>query len=360
MGGAPEPGLVPGCEALEWAEDRVRITGDLPQEAKLVSLQGTDVGIVFVDRDGSEPVLVSTLIEDAFGAWPPGIGETVEHIRGEPSPPPSIGLRLSSRQDGHFTVPVGSAQIVGVVGAAGTTMSLAPGPLYLEQTAGGGAYRATVSVNHGVQTQFEHLSSLSPGASTTPLGSLLTMICGGTITALALPESLLVVRGAAPSCPEPEGHVELFRIDANGLDQLASFDAPFVGTQYFLLPREGDGAWFSSANGQGIIVYPIDASGTVNGEPWLKPGRVTVGWDVSGWREGFAVARRDAGGISVLVSDGWNTTTSASFEAQIMGHSASIVGAVDGSSVLVAYSIPGGGEGGGALEIARADCVSPN
>lgn len=357
--GGSEPGPVPGCEALEWAGDALRLPDVVSTHVHLVGLGGGRVGLVYVDKTLQTPgdLVASVTIEDPFGTWPPAMSAPVEHLQEKLLN--SEGF-LSARPDGAFALSenVRAAFMFGVPGV--TRRFDEWEPIMLEPNAGGGAYQADWNIDTR-SIELRYFASVTDDSEPTFAGTFPTSNLCHTMRSAPLGPGLLVALGPEYFCREPSGLVELYSVGPDGIDAVTSFEIAYSPRKQRLVPRQ-NGYWYGIApdDGEPLIAYALDATGNRVEDPWVfEPVEETrYPRDFAAWRGGLAIALNEAlGAVRVAVWNGKNVTYVGEADhgelTGTMNYVPMVVGGIDDRSVLVAYPSTDG------IRIRRADCSSP-
>jgi hypothetical protein len=110
--GAPVPGPVPGCETLSLVGDPVLIPGTdyFASYAQLAMLDGNRAGLSFMSHLISQSTdVLSLVIDDPFGAWPPVLNDSVLHFEGEIYNAPGA---MNAQPGGTYAVGFGVRRIL--------------------------------------------------------------------------------------------------------------------------------------------------------------------------------------------------------------------------------------------------------
>jgi hypothetical protein len=322
------------------------------RDHSLVPLDGDRVGLVY--RSNSEAR--TRILDQAFSAWPPLVGDAIVISDGFQGGPPVV---LSSLPSGLFTLrSLGYLSETGVY-AFGEAGAVRNGEVFWN-----------MFLYPGPETPFDVVKYDDTGYQLLGFASLdapdetLTQTVGdhscalGFLAATGETSSVIAALSVAPCDPK----VELYRRGSNGLEQTATLPLAVHAQENWLAPRPG-GFWYFLSDWMegGTYAHALDEAGVPIGEPWHDPytfGDFTP--NLRSWRDGFLGGHSDASGVSLFVSDGFHRTdmgvipgTEPALSIASKTKLAVVVGGPDSGSFLMAYATSPG------VLLARAECVTP-
>lgn len=329
---------VPGCVALVPREELLVI----PESTMghLMALDGVDVGVLY-SHDPPNSML-SRRILNAFGAWPPALGDEANHVDESSYP-----LLASSRSDGVFTFEhTGYGEhLVVQVGVPGAYAPRDGQPI-LEAAPGTGVYWQTEASLQYYPTPdtAEPVSSVSFEAPA--------------------PEQRL--HGF-----DGEGHVilrgseQFWRLRGDAIEPFGPFPPGDDGSSPgWIVPGSAGDVWYARHEAPDLTLF--EAGAEVSPLPSPFPAHTSFGGTrvaVSEWAGGRGIvvlAQQYAveGGtnleVRLALTDGLHATTTTFDGPEIELEPFSLVSSPSGDVVLVSYKKSPDG-----VVIRRFDCVSP-
>lgn len=325
---------LPGCEALTWDEPITIALGAWSHRPALAPRGDGDVGLVLVDQLDAGLMMLSTVIRDPFGAWPPAVDEliAVESVVDHG------GTRqvLSSRPDGTYASHVDGSgvSVVARLGEPGAMLS-ASGWLFVDPEPRGGAY--------GIRwaSGFDRYDALEAGAAPRDVGAHEFILWDVPRSAI-VEDGALLVGDPRPDDPDAlgPGTIELTRVTPEGVSAAMMLRLDRLGWYRSLVPRPG-GAWWMEATRDWIDVVPIDREGALTGPPHTPPlppdhyGEPTL----AAFGDAFALAFFRRGALEVVVSDGTHMTRAAQprHEHAYSNQRIGVAASVDARTLLLTY-----------------------
>lgn len=333
-GGGVEP--LPGCETLVWDEPFTIPLGSWRHRPALAPRGDGDVGLVLVDQLDSGLTMLSTILREPFGAWPPAVEELIA-VHGIVDPGGTRQV-LSSRPDGTYASHVeGTGEsVVAHLGEPGATLVASAWPLYVDREQDGGAY--------GIRwaSGFDRYDALAEGATARDVGTH-EFILWDVPRAAILDDGVLMVGDPRPDDPDAldtPGTIELTRVSPQGAGAAATLRLDRLGYYRSLAPRPG-GAWWLEASRDWIDVVPIDQAGALAGRvltPPIAPGHYDEP-TLAVFGDAFALAFFRTGNLEVVLSDGIRVSQAAQPlpEPTDSNQRISAVASVDARALLLTY-----------------------
>ncbi|NUP09206.1 MAG: hypothetical protein HOW73_24410 [Polyangiaceae bacterium] len=355
--GGSEPGVVEGCEKLEWAGEPIVVPASGSREVHLVRLEDGQVGVVYVDNTLQDPgeVVASFTIDDPFGAWPPAFSAPVEHVVDQFYNNPGL---LSARPDGTVAMS-GGAHALFTLGQPDLMRRLDGGATPLvAPTPDGGFYETHANFDTN-ELEIEHYATIDQ-AEGNPLEALPVDSACLTVRAAPHGADLLVAAASAYYCDDGVHTTTILRLSPSGFVTTAAFDIPAWAVKQRLLSHSGGGYWYGVVSEDGtprLVAYPLDAAGTLAGDPWLVESEdERYVRDLTSWRDGIAFAYNDYMSMGVAVFDGKNRSYVDVPDPGVFtgsrNYAPMLSGGPDERSILLAYASLEG------IRVRRADCVA--